>query len=135
MTLLASVAAVWSYFWAILTALPIIGFILVYGIVFFWKKNHRLALQWSVSLTNLLLMKAVAVAYGVIWPDAWSAWVWIILTVLGIAALLGWIQIKLRGKISLARIGFSTWRITFVLFGFAYLMLFSTGIWKNMQFV
>lgn len=131
MTLLASV---WSNFWAIITALPMIGFILVYAIVFIWKKNHRLALQWSVSITNLLLIKAVAAAYGVIWPEAWSAWFWIVLIFVGIAALLGWMQIKFRGKISLSKIGFSTWRITFVLFGLAYLMLFSTGIWKNMQF-
>ncbi|MGO0062079.1 DUF3397 family protein [Brevibacillus fluminis] len=132
---MAIVASIWSYFWAVLTALPIVGFVLVYAIAFFVKKNHRDALTWSITISNFLLIRAVAAAYGVIWPDAMSVWLWIVLLFLGIAVLIGWMQIKVRGKISLSKIGFSTWRITFVLFGLAYIMLLSTGIWKSMQFV
>lgn len=131
---MASLSSIWSYFWAILTAFPIIGFLLVYAIVFLLRKNHRFAMQWSICITNVLLIKSVAAEYGVIWPEAMSAWLWIVLLFLCIASLLAWMQIRVRGKISLSKIGFSTWRITFVLFGLAYIMLFSTGIWKNMQF-
>lgn len=132
---MAVLASIWSYFWAVLTALPIVGFALVYAIAFFSKKNHHDALKWSIYISNVLLIRAVAAAYVVIWPQAMSVWLWIILLFLGIAFLIGWMQVRVRGKISLSKIGFSTWRITFVLFGLAYIMLFSAGIWKNMQFV
>ncbi len=123
----------WYNFWALITILPFIGFILVYGVVFFLKRQHRLAIHWSITITNILLIHAVATTYGVIWPEAWSAWWWIVLVMLGIAGLLGWLQLKVKGKISVKKIGFSTWRLTFVLFGLAYIFLLGTGIWKTMQ--
>lgn len=130
MTLLTTV---WSYFWAIITILPIVGFFLVYGIMYAWKREHRKALHWSVTVTNLLLIQAVVAAYGIIWPTAWSAWWWVILLFTGVAGLLGWLQHRKRGRISARKIGLSTWRITFILFGLAYMVLFGAGIWKNMQ--
>lgn len=132
---MAVLASIWSYFWATLTILPIIGFFLVYAIAFFIRKNHSNALKWSIHITNVLLIQAVSTLYGVIWPHALSVWLWIILLFLCIASLLGWMQFKVRGKLSLGKIGFSTWRLTFLLFGLAYIMLFSAGIWKNMQSV
>lgn len=124
---------IWSFFWGIVIAMPFIGFAIVYTIMLLWKKDRRIAGRWSVNITNLLLIQAVIVQYNVIWPTAWSAWWWVILFYVAIISLLAWLQVRLRGKISLSKIGFSTWRITFVLFGIVYLVLFTTGVFKTMH--
>jgi hypothetical protein len=127
--------SIWSYLWGILTALPFVGFLLVYVVAYLWKRDRRLAVRWAVNITNFLLIHAVIVAYGVIWPQAVSAWWWVVGFYLVVVGLLAWLQIKLKGKISLRKISFSTWRLTFLLFGLVYLVLFTTGIWKTMSVV
>lgn len=124
---------IWSFLWAVVIAMPFIGFAIVYTLMVLWKKDRRKAIRWSVNITNLLLIQAVIVLYRVIWPEAWSAWWWVILFYAGLFTLLAWLQVRLRGKISLSKIGFSTWRITFVLFGIVYLVLFTTGVFKTMH--
>ncbi len=118
---------------AILITFPYVAFILVFLLVFLWKKNKKTALQWSVNITNIFLIYAVAVMYSVNWPKAMSAWWWISLVFLLIGSLLGCLQWKLRGKISLKKISFSVWRLTFLVFGVTYVFLFSIGIWIKMQ--
>ncbi|MFY0545546.1 DUF3397 domain-containing protein [Brevibacillus sp. H7] len=132
---MAVLVSIWSYLWGILTALPFVGFLLVYVVAYLWKRDRRLAVRWAVNITNFLLIHAVIVAYGVIWPQAVSAWWWVVGFYLVVVGLLAWLQIKLKGKISLRKISFSTWRLTFLLFGLVYLVLFTTGIWKTMSVV
>jgi hypothetical protein len=132
---MAVLGSIWSYLWGILTALPFIGFLLVYVIVYGWKKNRRLAGRWAVNITNLLLIRAVIAAYGVIWPEAVSAWWWVIGVYAAIISLLAWLQIRIKGRLSLRKIGVSAWRLSFLLFGLVYLLLFTTGVWKTMSVV
>jgi hypothetical protein len=132
---MAVLVSLWTYVWGLLTALPFLGFILVYVLVSLWKRDRRLAGRWAVNITNFLLIHAVIVAYDVIWPQALSAWWWVIGLYLVIMGGLAWLQIRLKGKISIQKIGFSTWRLSFILFGLLYLVLFTTGIWKTMSVV
>lgn len=119
--------------WGILIVMPFVGFVLVYLLIYRWKKDRRQAVKWSINITNILLMEAVVVTYALIWPEAWSAWLWLVLLFILLATLLGWMQVKLRGKLSLSRIGVSTWRISFVILSAAYVFLVVTGIWKYLQ--
>ena len=123
----------WSYAWGIIATFPFIGFVMIYLTVMLWKKNKRRAVNWAVNITNFLLIQAVASQYALIWPNAWSVWWWIVLLFLGVLFLLGWLQVKVRGKLSLRKISFSTWRISFLLFSLAYVFLFTAGVWKTMQ--
>jgi hypothetical protein len=132
MTMLANV---WSYFWGMLTVVPFLGFPLAYLIVYGWKRDKRLAGRWAVNITNFLLIRSVVAAYSIIWPQAVSAWWWVVCFFLLTLALLGWAQVKLRGKLSLKKIGFSTWRLSFLWFGIVYIVLFTTGIIKTMGVV
>jgi len=117
----------------ILITFPIIGFVLVFVAVQWWKKDRKKSLVWAVNITNLLLIQAVAVSYEVIWPNAGSAW-WLVLGLFGgLIVLLAWLQIRLRGRISLKRISFSAWRLSFLVFCLTYLFLFGTGVWKTLQ--
>ncbi|UFJ41910.1 DUF3397 domain-containing protein [Brevibacillus humidisoli] len=119
--------------WGLMIVLPFFGFILVYVVLRLWTKDRRKSLYWSLNVTNIFLIEAVVVFYAEIWPQAVSAWWWIVLLFLSLASLLGWLQLRLRGKLSLVKIGFSTWRLSFVILCFAYFLLFTTGIWKQMQ--
>lgn len=132
MTVLANV---WAYFWGTLTVVPFLGFPLVYLLVYGWKGDKRLAVRWAVNITNFLLIRSVVSAYGVIWPQALSAWWWVLLFFLITIALLGWVQVKFRGKLSLKKVGFSAWRLSFLWFGIVYIVLFTTGIVKTMGVV
>jgi hypothetical protein len=122
-----------TYVWGIATTFPFIAFAVVYFVLLVWKKDKRFALQWAVNITNLLLIHAVITAYSLLWPEAWSAWWWVISLFAGLIALIAWLQIRMRGRISLRKISFSTWRISFLLFCLAYFVLFTTGVWKTMQ--
>lgn len=130
---MAVLASIWSHVWGIFATFPFIGFITVYFLVFTWKKNKRLAMNWAVTITNILLIHAILSQYSLIWPDAWSAWWWIVIIFLVLLSLLGYLQVKVRGKLSLRKISFSTWRISFLLFCLAYVFLFTAGVWKTMQ--
>jgi len=132
MTMLANV---WSYFLGTLAVVPFLGFPLAYLIVLGWKRDKRLAGRWAMNITNFLLIRSVVAAYGVIWPEALSAWWWVVCFFLITIALLGWVQVKLRGRLSLKKVGFSAWRLSFLWFGLVYIVLFTTGIVKTMGVV
>jgi Protein of unknown function (DUF3397) len=119
--------------WGVFTTVPILAFALVYVGTYYWKKSQRIAIEWSVNVTNVFLIHAVHVAYRYIWPEAIGAWFWLLFLFAGIASTLGYLQKRIRGELSYKKIGFSTWRISFVLLSVAYLCLVSTGIWVTMQ--
>lgn len=122
-----------SSIWGVLTTVPFLAFLIVYTLLFVVSRNKRLAVCWAVNITNVFLIHAVILAYDQIWPDSITVWVWIVLGFALIASLLMWLQKQKRGRISLGKISFSTWRISFLLFSLAYFILFGTGIWKIMQ--
>jgi len=132
MTLLESV---WSFLKGTLTVFPFLGFPLVYLLVYAVKRNKRLAGSWAINITNLLLIRSAVLTYGQIWPEGWSAWWWVIGLYLLLITLLGFLQIKWKGKLYLKKIGFSAWRLSFLLFGFLYVLLIATGVVKTMSVV
>ncbi len=119
--------------WGVFTTVPFLAFLVVYVLLAVGTKDKRRAVRWSVNVTNVFLIHAVTLAYGEIWPDGISVWLWVFLLFAVIAGLLMWLQKQKRGRIYPGKIGFSTWRISFLLFSIAYVVLFGTGIWKLMQ--
>lgn len=126
---------IWSFLWGTLTVIPFLGFPIAYLLVFAWKRDKRLAGRWAVNITNLLLIRSAVTAYGEIWPEALSAWWWVVGLYLFLIALLGFLQVKWKGKLSLKKVGFSAWRLSFLLFGFIYVLLITTGVVKTMSVV
>ncbi|WP_019120715.1 DUF3397 family protein [Brevibacillus massiliensis] len=121
--------------WGIFTTIPFAGFVLVYLIVYAVKSDRRRALSWSINITNIFLIHAILVLHAHNWPEAWSAWWGILLLFAGLAGLLAFLQMRLRGSVSIRKIGFSTWRLSFLILSVAYVFLFSAGLWKTMQSV
>ncbi|WP_400163180.1 DUF3397 domain-containing protein [Brevibacillus sp. TJ4] len=132
MTVLESI---WSFLWGMLTVIPFLGFPIAYLLIFAWKRDKRLACRWAVNVTNLLLIRSTVVAYREIWPESVSGWWWVFSVYFLLIALLGWMQIKWKGKLSLKKAGFSAWRLSFLLFGFIYVLLITTGVVKTMSVV
>ncbi|RNB53994.1 DUF3397 domain-containing protein [Brevibacillus gelatini] len=125
----------WSYFWGTLTVVPFLGFPLVYWIVYMVKRNKRMAGRWALNITNFLVIRSAVSTYELIWPEAVSAWWWVGCFFLLAIVLLGWLQLKLKRQLSLKKIGFSAWRLSFLWFGLVYIVLFTTGIIKTMDVV
>lgn len=119
--------------WGLMIVLPFIGFALVYGLLRLWLRDRKRSLYWAINVTNIFLIEAVVVFYSEIWPQAVSAWWWIALLFLSVASFLTWLQYRLRGRLSLRKIGLTTWRLSFVILCCAYILLFTTGIWKQLQ--
>lgn len=132
MTVLANI---WAYLWGTLTVVPFLGFPLVYLILYAWKRDKRLAGRWAINITNFLVIRSAVSAYGLIWPEALSAWWWVFGFFLVTIVLLGWIQVKWKGKLSLRKVGFSAWRLSFLMFGLVYIVLLTTGTIKTMGVV
>lgn len=119
--------------WGLMIVLPFFGFALVYGLLRLWLRDRKRSLRWAMNVTNIFLIEAVVVFYSEIWPQAVSAWWWIALLFLSIASFLAWLQYRLRGKLSLRKVGVTTWRLSFVILCCAYIILFTTGIFKQLQ--
>lgn len=132
MTILANF---WAYLWGTLTVVPFLGFPLVYFMVYMIKRDKKLAGRLAVNITNLLVIRSAVSAYELIWPESFSAWWWVFCFYLVVIGLLGWIQVKWKGRLSLKKVGFSAWRLSFLWFGFVYIVLFTTGIIKTMGVV
>ncbi|BAH44830.1 conserved hypothetical membrane protein [Brevibacillus brevis NBRC 100599] len=132
MTFLANV---WAYLWGTLTVVPFLGFPIVYFILYGMTRNKKLAGRFAINITNLLVIRSAVSTYELIWPEAFSAWWWVICFYLVVIMLLGWVQMKLKGRLSLKKVGFSAWRLSFLWFGIVYIVLFTTGIIKTMGVV
>ncbi|KMZ40157.1 DUF3397 domain-containing protein [Brevibacillus sp. M2.1A] len=132
MTFLANV---WAYLWGTLTVVPFLGFPIVYFILYGMTRNKKLAGRFAINITNLLVIRSAVSAYELIWPEAFSAWWWVFCFYLVVTILLGWVQMKLKGRLSLKKVGFSAWRLSFLWFGIVYIVLFTTGIIKTMGVV
>lgn len=122
-----------SSIWGIFAAVPFLAFLVVYVLIILVTKDKRMAMQWAVTITNVFLIQFVTLAYHQIWPNGLTVWLWIAFLYVTLAGLVAWLQKKKRGQIRLAKIIFSIWRISFLFFSLAYILLFGTGIWKLMQ--
>ena len=122
-----------SSIWGVFTTVPFLAFLVVYVLFRLRSKNKRKAVRWAVNISNVFLIHAVTLAYDQVWPDSITVWLWIVLLFALIGSLFMWLQKRKHGRIFLGKVSFSTWRISFLLFSLAYIVLFGTGIWKLMQ--
>jgi NAD/NADP transhydrogenase beta subunit len=122
-----------SQLWGIVAAVPFVGGVLAYAVLYAWKRDRRFALRGAVNVTNVLLIYAVSASLTIIWPNGVSAWWWIAALFAAIALSLGWMQWKVRGRVALGKLCYSTWRLSFILLSLAYVFLFTAGVWKYLQ--
>jgi hypothetical protein len=117
---------VFSWLVATFITIPILGYIVFFVISKQITKNHRKAVQASIDLSTILFICSVHYLIKAIWGLS-LIWV-IILTMLIMAIIVVLVHYKVKEEIVLDKIFKGFWRVNFLLFFCAYLLLVLYGM-------
>lgn len=118
-SLLANVAAVFI-------TMPLLVYVVIFVAVKQWTKNHRLAVNSAINISTVSLMLAVHFIVISIWSKSYLGVM--LIASLGVGALFTFIHWKLRDELLLSNVLKGYWRLNFLLFFFAYLILLVYGL-------
>jgi len=108
---------------------PFVVFILVYFYSGWKRKTKRDAVTMAVNITTFFLITAVIMMYGLIKDEgSASAFWWVLLFFLIIGGALAFLQVKVRGQIDLPKVFRASWRLAFLFFTVAYVVLLFSGV-------
>ncbi len=115
--------------YAILAAMPPVGYLITYGLVYIVTKNRPLAHLRALDVTTLLLLSAVSV----LWYNVTGGQGWVVVLSLFIflGTCLALLQWWIRGHFHLRRWLRALWRLGFLLLSVLYVMLFVYGIFSR----
>lgn len=113
--------------YGVFATIPFISFFIVLLIAFIITKDKKESLKWSVHISMLFLLSAVAAMFDKITGSFAGFW-WITLLLLFFGGLLIWLQWKVRQRILLTRVIRSVWLLGFLVLSFTYVILFFVGI-------
>lgn len=109
--------------------LPLLGYIIIFVITKQASKQHRRAVKMAIDGSALLFVISVHYLIVVIWG---KSLIWLILALLIlIGAAVTVAHWKFRGEISFPKVFRAFWRLTFLVFSFAYLSLLLVGLLKS----
>lgn len=115
--------------YAVMATIPFFTFVVIYLLVKWLKGDRRTALIWAMNITTFFLISAVTAMYGLLAKPAAAAFYWwILLFWLLVSGVLGFLQIKLKGRIQPVKLTVVTWKLTFFVLAAAYILLFFMGI-------
>ncbi|WP_374721965.1 DUF3397 domain-containing protein [Peribacillus tepidiphilus] len=117
---------VFSWLVATFITIPILGYIVFFVISKQITKNHRKAVKASIDLSTILFICSVHYLIKAIWGLS-LIWV-IILTMLIMAIIVVLVHYKVKEEIVLDKIFKGFWRVNFLLFFCAYLLLVLYGM-------
>ncbi|WP_153124243.1 DUF3397 domain-containing protein [Peribacillus tepidiphilus] len=117
---------VFSWLVATFITIPVLGYIVFFVISKQITKNHRKAVQASIDLSTILFICSVHYLIKAIWGLS-LIWV-IILTMLIMAIIVVLVHYKVKEEIVLDKIFKGFWRVNFLLFFCAYLLLVLYGM-------
>lgn len=105
---------------------PALVYIAVYVIAKSVFRNNRKAAKLSIDVTTFFLILAVHFAAQAMLGESY---IWLILIILVLtASIVLIVQYKVKDEVDLIRFMKGFWRMTFLLFGTAYLLLCLAGI-------
>lgn len=108
--------------YAVLAVVPYIPFLLVWFVVYFLKKEKKLATKWAMDVTTAFLIGVVAALYNTIFQSTFGFYLLLIFFLLAFG-LLGNFQYRSKGRADLRRIARAVWRLGFLGLTAAYLVL------------
>lgn len=109
--------------------LPLLGYITIFVITKQAFKQHRRAVKMAIDGSALLFVISVYYLILVIW-DKSLLWLILVMLIL-IGAAVSVAHWKVRGEIDFPKIFRAFWRLTFLVFSFAYLSLLIVGLLKS----
>lgn len=114
-------------FSAYLAVVPFIPFVLVWGAVYFLKKEKKKAVHWAMDVTTVFLIIAVAALYNEIFQSTFGFYLLLLLFLLAFG-LHGNAQQRKYGKVNLRRAGKVVWRLGFFGLSAAYVLFMAVGL-------
>jgi hypothetical protein len=118
--------------YAALALMPFLTFALVWGIVYLYKKEKKLAIMRAMDVTTIFLIGVVSTLYNIVFQSTFGFYLLLLLFLIGFG-LLGNLQQRTKGKVDLKRITRAIWRLGFIGLSVAYLILTTIGITKNLM--
>ncbi|WP_219836342.1 DUF3397 domain-containing protein [Paenibacillus sp. R14(2021)] len=120
-----------KHVYAFMAILPIVPFVLVYFGSAAITGDRKRAFRTAMDVTTALLIGCVAVLFNVIFNSGFGLYGIMLVLLLG-GGLLGNLQYRLKGNISMRRIMRAIWRLGFFLMSFCYVILMLIGIGKSL---
>lgn len=109
--------------------LPLLGYIIIFIITKQALKHHRRAVHTAIDGSAPLFVISVYYLILVIWEESLLWLILVILILMGAAVTIAhW---KVRGEIVFPRIFRAFWRLTFLVFFFAYSLLLIVGLLES----
>jgi hypothetical protein len=118
--------------YAALALMPFLTFALVWGIVYFYKREKKIAMKRAMDVTTIFLIGVVSTLYNMVFQSTFGFYLLLLLFLIGFG-LLGNIQQRTKGKVDLKRITRAIWRLGFIGLSAAYLLLTTIGLTINLM--
>ncbi|WP_310550257.1 DUF3397 domain-containing protein [Paenibacillus glufosinatiresistens] len=113
----------------VLSVLPILPFVLVYGIGRFMKLDKRRCLFLAMDVTTVFLLLSVSALFNNIFDSRFGFFLILLIVLIG-AGLIGGAQNRLKGQIDGKRLFRAVWRLSFMLMGAGYVLFMVVGMIK-----
>lgn len=120
-----------SYFLATFITIPILGYILIFVICKQVTKKHRRAVQMAIDGSTLLFIISVHFLIVTIWEKSFL-WV-ILLLILSVGVMVVLLHWKLKEEIDYPKVFRGFWRMNFLLFFSAYMVLIIIGLVQSIS--
>ncbi|MBS4207724.1 DUF3397 domain-containing protein [Bacillus sp. FJAT-50079] len=118
--------AVLNYFIAMMIIMPLFLYVIIFIIMKRWLRNGRKARNIAINITTPFLIMSVHFLMTAIWS---RSLLWLIFLVMLITAVVFTIVYwRYREEIIYSKIVIGYWRLSFLLFSFAYIILMMYGI-------
>ena len=121
-----------SSIYGVIVMFPVVGYIIAFIIAKVIIRNHKKSVLIAVDITTFIMLLSVHHLVKVVFNQSFLGM--IILILLVIAAIFVLYIYKAKGEIELDKVFKSIWRIYFILFVIAYIVLMIIGIYKNISF-
>jgi len=115
---------------AALVTVPLVGYLIIFILSKQLTGNHRLSVHRAIDFSTFLLILSVHFLIVVIWE---RSFLWLIMLILITLALIFVVfHWKYRQEIDFSRIFKGYWRINFLLFSLAYIILIIFGLYQRL---
>lgn len=116
-------------FFITLSILPFFPFIIVYWVMYAWKKDKRVAVRKAMDVTTLFLIFSVSALFNLTFETNFGFYLTLIFILIALG-LVGGAQNRLKGKVDGGRMFRAVWRMAFVMMSFGYILFTIFGLFR-----
>ncbi|NHN30897.1 DUF3397 domain-containing protein [Paenibacillus agricola] len=113
--------------YSLMAVLPFIPFLLVWGIVYGFTRDKRIATHRSIDVTALFLIGSVSLVSKRIFQTDFGFWA-VVLVLLIVCGLVGSLQNRTKGKVNPWKLAKTLLRFSFIFLSASYILLLCIAI-------